>query len=1564
MQPVIAINKKIHVNSITFQDQSVLTSARSFNEDVQFRKRIRVNGDGTFDKNLTVNGKIYGELATIDPLSEQYTNLRTGWPWPVQNEDTITYDPAIDSLWSHINIIEQSPYASQSYVQDSLKNTLAFLRILPIADGGTGYNYYNDPSSQYLLPVTTLSSQNIFLIRNDEITQQTFKFQDDQTGEGKFLMALDGDGTVGWGVPSSTLAPGSQTIVSSYGQSELSSLTVSDDGAGSQPVQTLEHFMNMPGTASSTHNQFIVNQTIALLSGRFANGFSAGSQPPFLVGPYSIGSEGVRFQSGYLNNSSVYVSGSTKIGGGKRSHLNQSILLEESGIHISSDTSGTHLWGKVFLHSRINESSSNYSQPPDVHFPNGPSGTIPASFQVGEDLSNKNGTLSIFGGLQLKPYTGITSSTLPSFLQVINAEGNTQWANLPILYSLPGQQTFNIIRASGNDKFPVFSVTKSASDGTSKKSFTILPKPSSGMYNHIVQKDDILVVGTDTTQYDADPSTIGYFPETKSRLCFTVWSNYCEGIAIRPSLQTEENALNPNLSGYLRMTAAAKYFTSVSDEERIPSHYMEINRQGLLIMNGQTPNTQSQDTSTRIFGKLKILNLSSTQTVLNNTNSNHQTITGGFYVGDSTTSSAVSSNFYGSLKYKYPGATFDSTKQYILQVNSSDGAIVWAESAVPVSSGDEINIVKQVNFNEDIYLYNNMWFWSIDLGLVPAAIVGAVVYAWASGDTSGAMRTDMLDSRSQYYWRFLVNGVSKYPLKLTYETAYVPDITIANTSRPIYDSQISTENNNIKMTNPIQPASLSIFGDIFFRQPLDDNSAYNYPLLGSIPMCTKIVNRTYSGTVIAMGCAQWVNLESVLPTTVSSNITYVGDFVKFGTEIGYTYTKYGQATYQDIQPIGVSFFGKMYYRNVVSAIPPWESIAISPLGYVLGCVDENTGEIGWIPPGGSSDPTFNSLTVTNSSHLMGDMISEGDNTFYGINQFNEPVRLNYGSPTADKVLSCIGSTGETRWVFPNEVPGNIPANLSVETVTTTELTVTNQLQTTKEENAISSSLTLNALNGIAVWYNDSARTVQLNGLDVQRPRPRVSEGSGSIPTRSAPYYLRCTTNNTNYSITSPARTNHAIKVKQNMAINHRWCYYKDWDGASSHQEVYMWYRIEWCTVYIYENGALWSTIHVPLRDGSVDAGTVTDSLNTIFVRHDRENNTDHSKVTTPIIMNNYMQFALIEFDFYPASDDLPHTYSMQYVIDFQFQYQYQEINHFNNEEGAYNAMTLIMNPSPILNQGWSPYYTPAYTSNQASWQSLFIAIYFNNTTKISNLTEYRPVPYTQGNNFTEIYPSIQQTFSETDLRVAIPTSWNSNGSTKMGKLIVSDLNVSSSIFVPNGIIGACGLLGRQGYPKNNGNLQDIRGKTNFIGSYDSWEGNFNFWWNGKVEIWVDYTKVLSMTPNYSDYRLKRNLAILPPILDRLVEVDIYFYDIQETGSIPYSVNHIGVLAHELQEKFPEMTNLVEGEKDAVQSTGEPVHQFVNQNEVTYLLMKAIQELKIQVDELKTQVCLLQMAQGL
>jgi hypothetical protein len=168
-------------------------------------------------------------------------------------------------------------------------------------------------------------------------------------------------------------------------------------------------------------------------------------------------------------------------------------------------------------------------------------------------------------------------------------------------------------------------------------------------------------------------------------------------------------------------------------------------------------------------------------------------------------------------------------------------------------------------------------------------------------------------------------------------------------------------------------------------------------------MCTRIVNRTYSGSGIDMGCATWVNLESVLPTTIYTDITYVGDIVKFGTEIGYTYTKYGQSTYQDIKPISTSFFGKMFYRNVISSIPPWESVTISPLGYVLGCINENTGEIGWIPPGGSSNPTFNSLTVTNSSHLMGDMISEGDNTFYGINQFNEPVRLNYGSPTADKV---------------------------------------------------------------------------------------------------------------------------------------------------------------------------------------------------------------------------------------------------------------------------------------------------------------------------------------------------------------------------------------------------------------------------------------------------------------------------------------------------------------------------------------------------------------------------------
>jgi hypothetical protein len=98
----------------------------------------------------------------------------------------------------------------------------------------------------------------------------------------------------------------------------------------------------------------------------------------------------------------------------------------------------------------------------------------------------------------------------------------------------------------------------------------------------------------------------------------------------------------------------------------------------------------------------------------------------------------------------------------------------------------------------------------------------------------------------------------------------------------------------------------------------------------------------------------------------------------------------------------------------------------------------------------------------------------------------------------------------------------------------------------------------------------------------------------------------------------------------------------------------------------------------------------------------------------------------------------------------------------------------------------------------------------------------------------------------------------------------------------------------------------------------------------------------------SDYRLKENIVPLENGLDRVLQLKPSKFNWIETGN-----ETEGFIAHELQEHFPDA---VTGEKDAVySSTGNIKPQSVDYGRITPLLVKAIQELKAQNDDLQSQI---------
>jgi hypothetical protein len=98
----------------------------------------------------------------------------------------------------------------------------------------------------------------------------------------------------------------------------------------------------------------------------------------------------------------------------------------------------------------------------------------------------------------------------------------------------------------------------------------------------------------------------------------------------------------------------------------------------------------------------------------------------------------------------------------------------------------------------------------------------------------------------------------------------------------------------------------------------------------------------------------------------------------------------------------------------------------------------------------------------------------------------------------------------------------------------------------------------------------------------------------------------------------------------------------------------------------------------------------------------------------------------------------------------------------------------------------------------------------------------------------------------------------------------------------------------------------------------------------------------------SDYRLKENVVEMTGALDRVSQLKPsrfnFIADADKTVD--------GFLAHEVQDIVPEA---ISGEKDAVDEEGNPDYQGIDQSKLVPLLVGAIQELKAEIETLKTQI---------
>jgi hypothetical protein len=106
-------------------------------------------------------------------------------------------------------------------------------------------------------------------------------------------------------------------------------------------------------------------------------------------------------------------------------------------------------------------------------------------------------------------------------------------------------------------------------------------------------------------------------------------------------------------------------------------------------------------------------------------------------------------------------------------------------------------------------------------------------------------------------------------------------------------------------------------------------------------------------------------------------------------------------------------------------------------------------------------------------------------------------------------------------------------------------------------------------------------------------------------------------------------------------------------------------------------------------------------------------------------------------------------------------------------------------------------------------------------------------------------------------------------------------------------------------------------------------------------IYYNGTNVLYI--GTSDYRLKEDLQEYNG-LSIVSQLKTYDFKWKEAGTRDY-----GMMAHELQEVLP---NYVSGEKDAINEDGSIKPQGVDYSKIVPILIKSIQELKAEIDELK------------
>ena len=154
-------------------------------------------------------------------------------------------------------------------------------------------------------------------------------------------------------------------------------------------------------------------------------------------------------------------------------------------------------------------------------------------------------------------------------------------------------------------------------------------------------------------------------------------------------------------------------------------------------------------------------------------------------------------------------------------------------------------------------------------------------------------------------------------------------------------------------------------------------------------------------------------------------------------------------------------------------------------------------------------------------------------------------------------------------------------------------------------------------------------------------------------------------------------------------------------------------------------------------------------------------------------------------------------------------------------------------------------------------------------------------------------------------------------------------------------------------------------------TYGAYHLSFRNYHTGSPSDWSNEIFIFGANGNFlaagtalggSDYRIKKVVGTAPPVLERLCKLNVYKYlrminyegppdKLLSSPPENFTGNQIGFFAHEIQELFPEIDTIVDGEKDSVDNSGNMIIQTVDMHQFSRFLLKAIQELN---EKLETQ----------